>query len=134
MSPATVIHNGLTRLVERLGGFFFLSDMRTLKPTIKMANQAIVRKSSGTQRLTGNSLYAIQRRFERNNPRLCAECVKSGAVSYGEELDHIVPLWQGGAESDSNRQWLCGTHHREKTSAEARLRAFPFGGKGGSKV
>lgn len=123
--------NGLTRLVARLGGFFFIHTMRTIKPTIKMANQATVRRASGTQRLTGNSLYAIQKRFERNNPRLCAECARIGSVGFGAELDHIVPLWQGGAESDLNRQWLCGVHHREKTAAEATQRASWGGREGG---
>lgn len=123
--------NGLTRLINRFGGFFLPDSMRTLKPTVKMLNTATVRKSSGTQRLTGNSLYAIQKRFERHTPRLCVHCATLGMVSYGNELDHIVPLWQGGAESDLNRQWLCDVHHREKTSMEANQRANWSGPGGG---
>jgi 5-methylcytosine-specific restriction enzyme A len=105
--------------------------MQTLKPGIKMANQAIARGGSSTKRLTGNSLYAIHKRFARAAPRLCVQCDRLGLVGYGKELDHIVPLWQGGAESDSNRQWLCEVHHQEKTSAEASQRAEIDGGKGG---
>lgn len=108
-------------------------DMQTLKPSIKMANQAIARSGSSTKRLTGNSLYAIHRRLERESPRLCAHCESLGLVGYGKELDHIVPLWQGGAESDSNRQWLCEVHHQEKTSAEASQRAVIDGGRVGKK-
>src|SRR5512143_2301916 len=43
---------------------------------------------------------------------LCAVC---GEV-VGEEIDHIVPLAQGGAPYDpSNLQSLCAKHHAQKT-------------------
>jgi hypothetical protein len=44
------------------------------------------------------------------------------------ELDHIVPLWQGGEDTDDNRQCLCVSYdaegnkrgcHVEKTAREA---------------
>lgn len=31
------------------------------------------------------------------------------------ELDHIVPLFKGGADVESNRQGLCSPCHAEKT-------------------
>ncbi len=37
--------------------------------------------------------------------------------------DHIVPIWEGGADGESNLQLLCQPCHREKTSGEARRRA-----------
>jgi 5-methylcytosine-specific restriction endonuclease McrA len=40
-------------------------------------------------------------------------------VRYGDELEHIVPLCQGGAESDSNREWICTEDHKIKTAGEA---------------
>jgi 5-methylcytosine-specific restriction protein A len=97
--------------------------MKTLKPQIKTINTSLVRAGGKTERIRGNSLYAIMRKFERDNPRLCATCTRAGLVGYGDELEHIVPLWQGGAESDSNREWICTSHHQIKTAAEAKQRA-----------
>ena len=97
--------------------------MKTLKPQIKTLNTSMVKMSAGTERIRGNSLVAIKRKFERANPRLCATCTRLGLVGYGDELEHIVPLWKGGAESDSNREWICKAHHKIKTASEAKLRA-----------
>jgi len=35
------------------------------------------------------------------------------------QVDHIVPLWEGGEDVDSNRQILCQNCHREKCREEA---------------
>jgi 5-methylcytosine-specific restriction endonuclease McrA len=39
------------------------------------------------------------------------------------ELDHIVPLIDGGSHDDENLQTLCTPCHTRKTAAEARVRA-----------
>jgi 5-methylcytosine-specific restriction endonuclease McrA len=38
-------------------------------------------------------------------------------------VDHITPLWDGGANEDPNLQLLCDPCHKAKTAAEAALRA-----------
>lgn len=50
---------------------------------------------------------------------LCCECQAEGRVMQGQEVDHIEPLWQGGADDESNYQTLCKTHHAAKTKREA---------------
>jgi len=97
--------------------------MKTLKPSIRTIDTRIAKAGSGTKRLMGNSRIAAVKKFTRENARICAACTKLGLVGFGDELDHIVPLWQGGAESDSNRQWLCREHHREKSAEEYKLRS-----------
>lgn len=97
--------------------------MKTLKPTIKTINTSLVKSGGVTERIRGNSLVAIKRKFERANPRLCATCTRLGLVGFGDELEHITPLWQGGAESDLNREWICKAHHQAKTALEAGQRA-----------
>ena len=131
-----------TRQTNKLRGFFYgrnlkrdadhherdscwhfeLNRLKTLQTNLKALDKFGVKKWLSTTRLTGNSLYAIMKRFERNNPRLCAECRRQGRVRYGDELEHIVPLWQGGAESDSNREWICRDDHKIKTAREASMR------------
>lgn len=39
------------------------------------------------------------------------------------EFDHITPLWLGGHNRESNLQAVLGTAHRQKTNAEATVRA-----------
>jgi hypothetical protein len=39
------------------------------------------------------------------------------------ELDHIVPLWEGGSKLRGNLQVLCQPCHREKTKHESKRRA-----------
>lgn len=76
-----------------------------------------------TKRIAGNSLYALMKRFERDNPRVCAQCKREGRVSYGAELDHITPLHLGGSNAPENMQWLCMPCHKVKSEAEAEARA-----------
>ena len=44
------------------------------------------------------------------------------AARLADELDHIVPLWQGGQDAPHNRQGLCHDHHSAKSAAEAKER------------
>lgn len=39
------------------------------------------------------------------------------------EYDHIVPLWLGGANAESNLQAVSSDAHKRKTAAEAKVRA-----------
>ena len=33
-------------------------------------------------------------------------------------MDHIIPLWKGGADEDANRQAVCVACHRQKSDQE----------------
>lgn len=97
--------------------------MKTLAPRLKPLKMNSV-GISPTKRITGNALYALMKRFERENPRLCAECARQGTVGYGDELDHIIPLHLGGSNAPYNLQWLCHSHHLEKSKAETEARSI----------
>lgn len=97
--------------------------LQMLKPRLSVHKATRLAPAQPVQRVVGNSLYALMKRFERDNPRVCAECVRQGTASFGAELDHIHPLHLGGTNSLSNMQWLCKTHHAEKTEREAKARA-----------
>jgi 5-methylcytosine-specific restriction protein A len=43
-------------------------------------------------------------------------------VAVATERDHIVPLWAGGLDVESNVQALCVDCHKIKTAAESRVR------------
>jgi 5-methylcytosine-specific restriction endonuclease McrA len=39
------------------------------------------------------------------------------------QIDHVIPLWMGGADDISNMEGLCETHHKTKTRIDASARA-----------
>jgi len=49
---------------------------------------------------------------------LCRECTAAGLVVAATEVDHILPLVQGGTNDDDNLQSLCRVHHSRKTARE----------------
>jgi 5-methylcytosine-specific restriction protein A len=53
----------------------------------------------------------------RANP-LCVMCLPKGIVRTATEVDHIVPICKGGADTldpFENRQGLCSECHEDKT-------------------
>jgi 5-methylcytosine-specific restriction endonuclease McrA len=74
-----------------------------------------------TERIRGSARIKRNARLAWQKP-LCVECEKQGRVSVVEEWDHIVPLWDGGADCEANLQGLCHRHHAEKTAREAATR------------
>ena len=84
-------------------------------------------KAGTTERLRGNSWERIRQVVKQRDEGRCAAC---GRVRGDHEVDHIIPLEQGGAQGSvsdtSNLQLLCsgkGNCHDIKTQAEARARA-----------
>lgn len=63
----------------------------------------------------------IRARWFRHNP-LCVVCLALGVYTEATDLDHVIPLHLGGKDDDSNRQSLCGPHHKEKTLLEKKAR------------
>ena len=96
--------------------------MITLKPRLQTLSTSTARSQTQTVRIRGNSLYAIKREHFAANP-LCVACASVGSTSLAVDLDHIIPLWEGGHEAKANRQGLCTECHKTKTADEAKRRA-----------
>jgi 5-methylcytosine-specific restriction protein A len=94
----------------------------TLKPRVQTLSTTTSRSQTQAVRIRGNSLYAIRRKHFEAHP-LCVTCEAEGRTALATELDHIVPLWEGGHEAESNRQGICTSCHRAKTALEAKRRA-----------
>ncbi|MEV8518660.1 HNH endonuclease signature motif containing protein [Dyella marensis] len=81
------------------------------------------------KRITGRALQRRRQRIWTQDPR-CAHCGRVTEYPSGFELDHRVPLHQGGDDVDSNCQVLCagpdGCHAR-KTAGDAGRRPDPPG-------
>ena len=77
---------------------------------------------AGSKRRARSSLSGSQqqRRAERilhRYDRVCHVCERPGA----EEVDHVIPLSEGGADTDPNCRPIHSVPcHRDKTLAEAR--------------
>lgn len=63
-------------------------------------------------------------RYLRANP-LCAACLRVGLATPAEELDHITPLFKGGADDEENYQSLCHPCHAAKSAEERGFKAKP---------
>jgi len=68
-----------------------------------------------------HSLPRWQRLRERIRHRdgVCVICASNGKTTPGDDVDHIVPVKDGGAAwAESNLQFLCRECHKRKTAAE----------------
>lgn len=103
-----------------------------LKPRLQVASLSRVKpldylQPDATPRLRGRAGVAARHAWRMDNP-LCVECLAQGRVNAEVEVDHIVPLWKGGADDATNLQSLCHDHHAAKTAREADERARLGGG------
>lgn len=99
----------------------------TLKPRFGVLAAQPVRvlgvKAGTTPRIRGNAWMATRRRVLLRDGYTCQGC---GLVRMDNEVDHRVPLEQGGTNDDDNLQTLCGGPdgcHTRKTAVEAAQRA-----------
>jgi 5-methylcytosine-specific restriction endonuclease McrA len=93
-----------------------VARLRTVQPRIKqharqtMASVPVV----ADRRITGTTLQNRRRQAWANNPE-CAACGRVVVYPHGFELDHIVPLYMGGADHIDNCQILCVYYHSDGT-------------------
>jgi 5-methylcytosine-specific restriction protein A len=97
-----------------------MARLTTLKPRVQFLHERI--QSHQVERIRGRTLQRRRERVLSERP-LCVECERAGRVAAAMHLDHVVPLWQGGADDESNLQGLCVACHEAKTSREAGERA-----------
>jgi 5-methylcytosine-specific restriction enzyme A len=72
-----------------------------------------------TERIRGRALQRIRARHLRLHP-LCVTCQQRTppVVRAATQVDHILPLYKGGQETEDNRQGLCDDCHRDKTATD----------------
>ena len=109
--------------------------LQMLKPRLTAINVNRVKvldtKAGATQRIRGRSWMGIRREVLLRDGYQCQQC---GIVRMDNEVDHTIPLEQGGSNDTSNMMTLCGGPdgcHTAKSKREAGERAK---GGGGSKV
>lgn len=81
-------------------------------PTLQFVRPGVVERKRGSAGIKDRE--SVKRRD-------CGECQSCGRA--GSVVDHIVPLWAGGSDAESNKQLLCVACHGVKTKREAAQRA-----------
>ena len=109
-------------------------QLKTLTPGASLGRlpepQSIGQQQRKVARVRGRKLQRRNLRILRMEP-LCRMCHAVGKVREAEEIDHIVPLCDGGRDVPDNCQPLCTRCHSLKTEREARERR---GGGSSSKA
>ena len=75
-------------------------------------------KAGSTPRLRGDTWMKIRRRVLLDGEFTCVDC---GLVSMSNQIDHDIPLEQGGSNDDSNLKIRCIACHEVKTKSENKL-------------
>ncbi|UXC18549.1 HNH endonuclease [Comamonas squillarum] len=102
-----------------------MAKIKTIPSRIQMAETRHIARApriAATPRTRGRKWMTKRERWLQANP-LCCDCQAEGTVTAGQEVDHIIPLWQGGADDESNYATRCIPHHAAKTKREAAERA-----------
>jgi 5-methylcytosine-specific restriction endonuclease McrA len=97
--------------------------LKTLQPRLKAINTSLrpMAPSMSEKRMAGRKLQERRLRVWSRDPH-CARCGRLTSFPSGFDLDHRVPLHQGGEDTEANCQVLCNGPdgcHRTKTDEDA---------------
>jgi 5-methylcytosine-specific restriction protein A len=84
-------------------------------------------------RTRGRRWLAMRAQVLQDEPR-CVRCLAIGRLTAATQVDHILPLHQGGGDERSNLQPLCHDCHADKSAAERGARRKPVIGVDGWPV
>ena len=75
-------------------------------------------KGSSKSRGYGYAWNKLRLKALERDKHLCQMCLKRGIFTTATDVDHIVPLAQGGSDEMENLQSLCHECHKQKTCQE----------------
>lgn len=100
--------------------------LTTLKPRVKSLTVTRVpmleAKAGTTPRIRGSRWVKTRQRIAVAQQFKCQRCGRVW-LPWRDQVDHDVPLEQGGGNDDSNLNLLCDECHKAKTADEARARS-----------
>lgn len=100
-----------------------MARLPTLKPRIQAIGSRVqAATTSNTQRIRGDAWMKRRARILTRDGGMCQCEACQGAGYTATEVDHRIPLWEGGTDDDANLQAVNTECHKAKTAAEARRR------------
>ena len=84
-----------------------------------MSHNADMGTGSAVERTRGNRWMAIRTRIIGRDGGLCVVCRARGHIQPAHEVDHIIPLVDGGTDDADNLQAICHECHAIKTARES---------------
>jgi 5-methylcytosine-specific restriction protein A len=101
--------------------------LQTLRPRLQVSSgtriATLTSKPYVVERLRGSAGVKDRAAIKERDCGLCQECQRHGAARPGSKVDHRIPLWAGGDDSDSNKQLMCDRCHEAKSKVETGMRA-----------
>lgn len=97
--------------------------LRTLQPRVKPAPSRLLeagKEARYGKGRGGRPWRRIRNEILRRDGFVCMPCKAQGRTKLATEVDHIVPMFEGGTDAKTNLQAICTDCHKAKTQAEAR--------------
>ena len=93
-----------------------------IKPSLQSISTATIAKPDAFGNSRGNNWKTIRKRIMLRDKFLCQceACQASGFPMQAHEVDHIVPLCEGGKDNPENLRAINRECHKAKTVQESR--------------
>lgn len=100
-----------------------MSRLATLKPRVQTVRTGLqAATTSSAQRIRGDAWMKLRARILVRDGGMC-QCEQcQGMRLTATEVDHCIPLWEGGTDHEANLQAINTDCHKRKTADEARRR------------
>jgi 5-methylcytosine-specific restriction protein A len=98
-----------------------MARLTMLRPRVGTLRTGVAAPPLEVDRMSSRPWARLRAQVLSANP-LCVHCQREGRVEAATEVDHVVPLWEGGSDALGNLAATCGPCHALKTADEARRR------------
>ena len=99
-----------------------MAKVKTLQPrlaTLGSRLQPASTESRYGKGRGGRPWRRLRNEILRRDGFVCIPCKTQGRIKLATEVDHIVPMFEGGSDAKANLQAICTECHKAKTQAEA---------------
>lgn len=104
------------------------SRIATIKPRKLVSLPSTDQPRYGSGR-GGRPWRRLRSNILHRDGHLCQPCWRRGDLTLAKEVDHIVPVFEGGTDAEFNLQSICKDCHGVKTQAEATRARMRSGGR-----
>lgn len=97
--------------------------LKMLRPAVAALGHTLTAQQVvATPRDRGRPWRRRRAAWLREHP-LCCKCEEGDRITLATQVDHVTPLWKGGADDETNLQSMCDPCHDAKSALEAAERA-----------